>query len=127
MFLVFNGLEFNACLFNLEILFLKKQMKYLSGFRLTLFPLLLLYCSNKVNLENNGTLHQFVFKQILCITFSITYTTACRLHTRRHADYIDNHMTITSLVLTLACCMLECSMNKSLLWNQNAVSLLMSV
>ena len=90
-------------------------MEYLSSFRLTSekhFPPLLLYCSIKVDLENNGTSHQFIFKHVLCKAFSITYTTAYRLHTRRSADYIDDRVTITSLVLTLAWRVLECSTNK---------------
>ena len=41
--------------------------------------------------------------------------------------YRDDGMTITSLAFTLARCMLECSTNDSLLWNQNAVSSLTSV
>ena len=80
-------------------------MEYLSSFRLTSkkdFPLLLLYCSNMVDLENNETSHQFIFKQVLCKAFSVTYTTACRLHTRRRTNHTDDRATITSLVLTLA-------------------------
>lgn len=75
-------------------------MEYLSSFRLTSkkhFSILLLYCSNMVDLENNGTWHQFLFKQVLCKAFF---------------DYIDDGMPITSLVFTLAWCMLEGSSNK---------------
>ena len=52
-------------------------MEYLSSFRLTSekhFPLLLIHCSNMVDVENNGTSHQFIFKQVPCKAFSITYT-----------------------------------------------------
>ena len=45
------------------------------------FPLLLLYYSNMVDLENNGTSHQYIFKQVLCKAFSITYTTAFSFYT----------------------------------------------
>ena len=52
-------------------------MEYLSSLRLTSkkhFRLLLLHCSNMVDLENNGTSHQFTFKQVPCEAFSIAYT-----------------------------------------------------
>ena len=65
-----------------------------------------------VDLENSGTSQQFIFKQVLCKAFSITYITACRLHTRWSADYTDDCVPITSLILTVAWCMLECSTNK---------------
>ena len=55
-----------------------------------------------VDLENNETSHQFIFKQVLCKAFSVTYTTARRLHTRRRTNHTDDRATITSLVLTLA-------------------------
>ena len=58
------------------------------------------YC----DLCNNSTSHQLVLKQVPCTALMITV-----------------------LVLTLACCMLERSANKSLLWTQNAVSSLTSV
>ena len=50
-------------------------MEYLSRNRFTSkrpFPLLLSYYSNVVNLENNGTSHQFIFEQVHCNAFSIT-------------------------------------------------------
>ena len=58
------------------------------------------YC----DLCNNSTSHQLVLKQVPCTV-----------------------LVITVLVLTLACCVLEGSANKSILWNQNAVSSLTSV
>ena len=63
-------------------------MEYLSSFRLTSekhFRLLLLHCSNMVDVENNGTSHQFIFKQVPC---------KARLHT--------HGVPITSLVLNVA-------------------------
>ena len=53
------------------------------------------YC----DLCNNSTSHQLVFKQVPCTALMITV-----------------------LVLTLECCVLKRSANRSLLWNQNAVS-----
>ena len=79
-------------------------MEYLSSFRLTSkkhFPPLLLYCI--IDLENNGTSYQFIFKHVLCKAFSITYKTAYRLHTRRRADYIDDRVTITSFDSGMTC------------------------
>ena len=64
-------------------------MEYLSSFRLPSkkhFRLLLLNCSNMVDLENNGTSDQFIFKQVPCKFF--------RLHT--------HGVPIKSLVLNLA-------------------------
>ena len=91
--------------FQFEILFVIETDGILSSFRLISrkhFPLLSLYCSNMVDLGNNGTSHQFIVKQVLCKAVSITCMTACRLHTRRRADYTDDRVTITILVLTLA-------------------------
>ena len=50
-------------------------MEYLSRNRVTSkrpFPFLLSYFSNVVNLENNGTSHQFIFEQVHYKAFSIT-------------------------------------------------------
>ena len=50
-------------------------MAYLSRNRFTSkipFPLLLSYYSNVVNLENNGTSHQFIFEQVHYKALSIT-------------------------------------------------------
>ena len=81
-------------------------MEYLSSFRLTSkrlfrsFVSLLKYC----DLCNNSTSHQLGLKQVPCTA-----------------------LMITGLVSTLACCVLERSAKKSLLWTQNAVSSLTSV
>ena len=81
-------------------------MEYLSSFRLTSkrlfrsFVSLFKYC----DMCNNSTSHQLVLKQVPCTALMITV-----------------------LVMTLACCVLDRSAKKSLLWTQNAVSSLTSV
>ena len=59
-------------------------MEYLSRNRFTSkrpFPFLLSYFSNVVNLENNGTSHQFIFEQVHYKIF--------RLHRRLRTAYVD--------------------------------------